>query len=512
MNPALETAADHFGTQKNALLARWRERVRSDSTLPEQRLKFSDAELEDHLPALLDGIVEALQGRQAGDGTISQRGAEHGRSRRLSGYTIEQVIWEFAIFRKLLRETLEEIAPSLTSADLFAARELMMAVTDRSEVGSIHQYVEETARERDAARDALRAANEQRDRFLAVLSHELRNPLASITTAVHIARAPGSAESHRQRALEIVERQANYQRRLVDDLLDVNRISQGKIQLKKELIDLRKTIEETIETYLPAIEAKAITFRFARPDQQIMLVADAVRIEQIVSNLLANALKFTRSDGSIEILLTREERFAVICVRDTGLGIEPSNLKQIFELFGQIQHPTTVGLGVGLWLAKTLVEMHGGTIEAASDGLDKGTAVTVRLPLPEDAPRIKTVATKRVLVVEDDPEQRELLVIALSELDAEVLGAQDGSEAIKLASENPFDICILDLNLPDMTGYDLVGRLFEIHDENRPVTIALTGFGRPEDTERVKQAGFDHHIVKPADIAKLQRIISGQER
>jgi CheY-like chemotaxis protein len=138
--------------------------------------------------------------------------------------------------------------------------------------------------------------------------------------------------------------------------------------------------------------------------------------------------------------------------------------------------------------------------------------VTVRLPLPEDAPRIKTVATKRVLVVEDDPEQRELLVMALSELDAEVLGAQDGSEAIKLVSENQFDVCIFDLNLPDMTGYDLVGRLFEIHDKNRPVTIALTGFGRPEDTERVKQAGFDHHIVKPADIAKLQRIISGQER
>jgi CheY-like chemotaxis protein len=309
-----------------------------------------------------------------------------------------------------------------------------------------------------------------------------------------------------------VERQANYQRRLVDDLLDVNRISQGKIQLKKERIDLRKTIEETIETYLPAIEAKAITFRFARPDQQIMLMADAVRIEQIVSNLLANALKFTRAGGSIEILLTHEDGFAVICVRDTGSGIEPSDLRQIFELFVQIQHPTNVGLGVGLWLAKTLVEMHGGTIEAASDGLDKGIAVTVRLPLPEDAPRIKTVATKRVLVVEDDPEQRELLVMALSELDAEVLGAQDGSEAITLVSENQFDVCIFDLNLPDMTGYDLVGRLFEIHDKNRPVTIALTGFGGPEDTERVKQAGFDHHIVKPADIAKLQRIISGQER
>jgi CheY-like chemotaxis protein len=156
--------------------------------------------------------------------------------------------------------------------------------------------------------------------------------------------------------------------------------------------------------------------------------------------------------------------------------------------------------------------MHGGTIEAASEGLDKGTELTVRLALPEEAPKLKTIATKRVLVVEDDPEQRELMVMALSELDAEVLGAKDGSEAIELASENQFDVCILDLNLPDTTGYDLVGRLLEIHDLNRPVTIALTGFGRPEDTDRVKRAGFDYHIVKPANIIQLQRIISGHER
>jgi signal transduction histidine kinase len=512
MNPALATAADHFANQKNALLAQWRERVRSDSSLPEQRLTFSDGELEDHLPMLLDCITDALQGRKADDAALRRRGAEHGHSRRLSGYTIEQVIWEFAIFRKLLREMLEHIAPSVASQDLFAARELILEISDRSEVGSIHQYVEEATRERDAARDALKEANQQKDRFLAVLSHELRNPLASITTAIHIARAPGSSESHRQRALEIVERQANYQRRLVDDLLDVNRISQGKIELKKERIDLRKIIENAIESFLPAIEAKAINFRFARPDQQIMISADAVRIEQIISNLLGNALKFTSSGGSIEILLSPDEGSAVIRVRDTGSGIEPSGLKEIFELFGQFQHPTNVGLGVGLWLAKTLVEMHGGTIEAASEGLGKGTALTVRLPLPEDAPKTKTSATKRVLLVEDDPDQRELMVMALAELDAEVFGAKDGAEAITLATANKFDVCILDLNLPDATGYDLVARLLAIHAHDRPVTIALTGFGRPEDKERVKRAGFDHHIVKPADIVRLQRLISGQER
>lgn len=509
MDSAFKTAADHLANHKRALLERWRILVRSDSSLPEQRLAFTIEELDDHLPALLDKIVEALRGAEPTDESIRARGAQHGRTRRSSGYSITQVIWEFAIFRRLLRETIEELEDTGAKPH-FAVRERIMEVADRSEIGCVQQYVEDATQERDAAREELRLANEQKDRFLAVLSHELRNPLASITTAVHIARSPGSPASQRQRALEIIERQANYQRRLVDDLLDVNRITQGKIRLQQETIDLRKVIEDAIETYSPALQAKAINFRFVRPDQQMMISADPVRIEQIISNLLANGLKFTRAGGSIEIYLERKEGYAVIRVRDTGSGIEPAHLHQIFELFVQVQDLIDAGLGIGLWLAKTLVEMHGGTIEAASEGSDKGTEVTVRLPLPEDSHRV-TPGARRVLIVEDDPEQRELLVMALSELDAEVVGAKDGSEAILLASENPFDVCILDLNLPDTTGYDLLKRLLEIHASNRPISVALTGFGRPEDAERVKNAGFDHHMIKPADIIKLQGIISGRQ-
>lgn len=396
MNPARVKAAEHFATRKNGLLGLWRQRVRSDSSLPEQRLSFSDRELEDHLPALLDVMIKALRDGNFDDGTIRQKGAEHGHSRRLNGYSVEQLIWEFAIFRALLREALEQIAPTVSSGELFDTRELMLGIADRSEVGSIQQYVDETSRERDALCNALKEINEQKDRFFAVLSHELRNPLGAITTAIQIARTPGSDESRRQRALEIIERQTKYQRRLVDDLLDANRISQGRIQLKKELIDLHKTIENAIETYLPALEAKGIRFRFARPDQEIMLLADPVRIEQVFSNLLGNALKFTSSGGAIETLLSQDQRFAIICVRDTGSGIDPSALERIFDLFAQIPHPTEVGLGVGLWLAKTLVEMHGGTIAAASEGVGKGAQLTVRLPLPEDSPKIDTIATRRV--------------------------------------------------------------------------------------------------------------------
>jgi signal transduction histidine kinase len=497
MDNRLKSAAEHFKLSKHTLLARWREHVRADSSLPEQRIKFSDRELEDHLPALLDTIVEALEGKDLSQETIQQEGAQHGHMRRTSGYAIAQVIWEFALFRTLLREALEELAPAEPPADLFAARELILAITDRSEVGSVQQYIEETSRERDLAREALNEANEQKDRFLAVLSHELRNPLAAIKTALHILKGGSFSDIQRQRALAIVERQTNHQIRLVDDLLDVNRISRGKIELKREQVDLREPIKHAIEAFHATIESKSIKFQYEGPDREVLASADPVRIEQIVSNLIDNALKSTTSGDSLEIGLTQQQDAAIISVRDTGTGIETSRMERLFELFSQgASGPSDAGLGIGLWLAKCLTEMHAGTIRATSDGPGKGTQLVVQIPcLQIDTGRTDS---KRVLVVEDDPEQRELWYVALSETDAEVSAAKDGTEALKMASERRFDVYILDLNLPGMSGYDLLQRLLALHSERRPLTIALTGFGRPEDEARVKAAGFDHHIVKPA--------------
>lgn len=513
MDDRLKSTAEHFKLNKHSLLARWRERVRADSSLPERRVGFSDRELEDHLPALLDTIVEALEGKDVSQETIHREGAQHGHMRRTSGYEIAQVIWEFALFRQLLREALEELAPAEPTANLFAARELILAITDQSEVGSVQQYIEETSRERDLAREALNDANEQKDRFLAVLSHELRNPLAAIRTALHILKGSTFSEIQRQRALVIVERQTNHQTRLVDDLLDVNRISQGKIEMKREQIDLREPVKNAIEAFHVAIESKAIKFQYDGPDREVLASADPVRIEQIVANLLDNALKSTTSGDSLEIGLTQQQDAAIISVRDTGAGLETSRLDRLFELFSQgTSGPTDAGLGIGLWLAKTLTEMHGGTIRATSDGLGKGTQLVVRIPcLPSSTGRA-TEQSKRVLIVEDDPEQRELWLLALSELDAEIWAAKDGAEALKMASEHRFDVCILDLNLPDVSGYDLLEQMLALHSEGRPVTIALTGFGRPEDEARVKAAGFDHHIVKPADISVIQQIIAQSER
>ena len=506
MEPQYPLAAEHLGACKQTLLARWRELVRADTRLPERRLTFTDPELEDHLPALLDSIVRALRGDEVPDDMIRQPGARHASTRRAQGYSINQLVWEFAIFRKLLREVIEQLAADLSRDILFAVREKIMERADQSEMGSVEEYLQEAHQERDAAREELRKANEQRARFLSVLSHELHNPLAAVRTALHIVQGERSSSSERQRALDIIDRQTTYQTRLIDDLLDMNRISQGRIELRREPVDLRRTVTNVIDTYTRAIESKSISFRFDYPDREVLVFADPVRIEQVVANLLMNSLKFTRSGGSIEIHLRQEGDCGIISVRDTGIGIDPSSLDRIFELFSpEWAGKTESGLGIGLWLAKQLVDLHGGTIEAHSEGPEKGTEVIVRLACMP-SPRAETPA-KTVLLVEDDPDQRELMILALSEIDAEVVGARDGSEAIAMAGSRHFDVCILDLNLPDISGYDLVGQLLELQDKRPPVMVALTGYGRPEDVAKVKNAGFDYHVVKPANIDELQRII-----
>jgi signal transduction histidine kinase/CheY-like chemotaxis protein len=513
MTMRFEPVRAHFDAKREALLTRWRELARTDRKLPEQRLRLTDQELDDHLRVLLQDIIKALGGDEVSEEKIERQGAEHGRTRRMGGYKIGQVGWEFALFRQLIRETLDELAATEASSTLFAARELLMHLVDKSEFGSMEQYVQDTARERDAAREKFRAANEQKDRFLAVLSHELRNPLAAARTALHVLRKEGTGDNQRERALDIIDRQTRSQTRLIDDLLDVNRISQGKIELRRELIDLRKSAENAIEPFVSTMDSKGIVFKFNRPDFPLSVVGDPVRIEQIISNLLANAIQFTRAGDSIQISLLLDRVHSVIYVRDTGAGFDSAMMNRLFELFAQAETSPGTGLGVGLWLAKMLTEMHEGTIQASSDGLGKGTEVIVRLLFAREQPeaRDEPLAT-RVLLVEDSPDQREMMLLALSDQHIEVIGAADGADALAQLPEKRFDICILDLNLPDISGYELAGRILAHHGQNRPLLVALTGYGRHEDTVKTTAAGFDHHLVKPADIDVLQRIIYSRAR
>ncbi len=504
----LEEVRAHFEARRGELFARWREQVRADNSLPESRLWFSDEELEDHLPGLFQEMINALGGMRVSEEEIEQRGARHGHARRVRGYRAAQVAWEFAIFRQLLRQTLEELAAAQPSDILYGARELLMHIVDRSEFSSIEQFVREANLERDAARDELRAANEQKDRFLAVLSHELRNPLAAIRTALYILHKEVIDEVQRQRALDVVERQTASQIRLIDDLLDVNRISRGKIELERKPLDLRKAIQNAVEPYLPEFEAKGIGFKYLRPDYPLRVSGDGFRIEQIISNLLANALKFTSSGGTIQISAERETGQFVVRVRDTGAGLDRAMLDRLFQLFAQGEAGNRTGLGVGLWLARKLTELHGGTIEAASDGLDKGTELTLRLPsLAEEAEPSKDAVMPCVLLVEDNPDQREMMLLALADEPVQVVGAKDVADAIARTSENAFDIFILDLDLPDGSGFQLAREILQNHRGERPFLIAATGFGRPEDAVRASEAGFDRHLVKPVDIELLKQLI-----
>jgi signal transduction histidine kinase/ActR/RegA family two-component response regulator len=507
MERDLKTVGEDIAARKLELMALFRERVRADVRLPEQRLALTDSDLEADLPDLLDHLIGVLKGGAVPRVAIHEQGARHGRLRAGYGYTISQLIVELAIFKKAVRRVME--TRERPAEELFAARELVIELVDLSQISSVQAFVNDTVRERDRAREELRLANALKERFLFLLPHELSNPLSAIRTAVHILRSDRVLSTDKQRAMEILDHQVMFQRRLVDDLLDVNRISRGIIGIRKEPIELKAAIERAIETYLSAIEAKSIIFHFKSTDQQLPVLADPVRIEQVVANLLANALKFTPAGGSIEIRLEREADSAIAHVRDTGSGFESSMTDRLFDLFDPARNSSPDNdLGIGLWLAKSLVEMHGGTIRARSEGIDKGAEFSVTLPLWKESLEGKARPKSRVLIVEDNPDQRELMLLALSEMDWEVSCAKDASEALEMANRGRYAVYILDIGLPDMTGYDLAGRLLRIHGADRPLLIALTGYGRPEDIAKAKASGFDHHLVKPADIEDLERIVS----
>ncbi|MGH7906805.1 MAG: ATP-binding protein [Candidatus Binataceae bacterium] len=505
---ALTAVATHFASIKTGILARWCELVRADSGLPERRLTFSDAELQDHLPALLDSLVEALRGADLAGEEVERRGRRHGHTRRLHAFTLAQLIWEFAIFRKLLREALEELAASESHRNLFTARELIMELTDRSERGSVQQYLDEANQERDAARNELRAANDNKDRFLAVLSHELRNPLAAVRTAVLVLRAGNITDAQRESALRIIDRQTRYQTRLVDDLLDVNRIAQGKIQLDKRPLDFGEALQNAVDTMMPAIEAKEIDLRFARPEKPIRISADPLRIEQIVTNLLSNSVKFTPSHGSIAIELTADQETAALRIQDTGAGLDDVADSHIFDLFSQVKNGAEGGLGIGLWLARSLTELHGGTIDISSQGRGKGTQFNIHIPLLRDS-AIEHPSPTRVLIVEDDPDQAELFAIALSAPGIDVVAANDAATALKMASHRRYDAYILDLGLPDMHGGELAERILDLHGERRPLIVALSGFSRTDKPGNggARETRFDYQLLKPVDVNEVQRIL-----
>jgi PAS domain S-box-containing protein len=368
----------------------------------------------------------------------------------------------------------------------------------------------------------VREADRRKDEFLAVLGHELRNPLAPISNALHILKQPGADGPLAEQAREVMERQVQHMARLVDDLLDVSRIVRGKVELRKGPVELAAVVARAAETAQPLIEAEGHELAVAMPDEPLVVSGDLVRLAQVVGNLLNNAARYTERGGKLTVEGRSEGDQAVLRVRDTGTGIAPEVLPRIWDMFVQADRRlkgAQGGMGIGLSLVKGLVELHGGAVEARSDGPGKGSEFVVALPLlaappPDEAPgeaagRPARAAPRRVLVVDDHVDAAESLAMLLRVQGHEVRVAHDGPAALRLAEADPPEIAFLDIGMPGMTGHELARRFREREGLRGVTLVAMTGWGQAEDRRRTSEAGFDHHLVKPADLDALQALLAG---
>ncbi|WP_425615743.1 ATP-binding protein [Anatilimnocola sp. NA78] len=369
----------------------------------------------------------------------------------------------------------------------------------------------------------LREADRRKDEFLAMLAHELRNPLAPLSNSLHILRLCEELSPAAHHVREIMERQVQHMVRLVDDLLEVSRITRGKIVLRKEPVELLTVVGSAVEASRPLIEAARHHLHIDLPGYPLCVEGDSVRLAQVMTNLLNNAAKYTEEGGEIWISARREGETAVISVRDAGLGISAEMLPKIFDMFSQVDRTTRRaqgGLGIGLTLAKSLVQMHGGTIEATSDGVGCGSEFIVHLPLAlRSLPVLPTHANngsqaladlprRRILVVDDTRAAVYTMGRLLETMGQHVRTASSGKEALQHVEREPFDVIISDIGMPEMDGYELADKLRKHPKAAHVVLVALTGYGQDSDKLQAREAGFDYHLVKPASFDALRDLLA----
>jgi PAS domain S-box-containing protein len=427
-----------------------------------------------------------------------------------------------------------------------AYRHLLSRAVPVHEAGTVvHEWVGMMAdiTERKQVEEALKEADRRKDEFLATLAHELRNPLAPIRSSLQLLKMPGADPAVQESARLMMERQLHHLVRLVDDLLDVSRIMRGKIELRADVVALEAVIARALETAQPLIDAQCHTLVVSMPAEPVTLSADPVRLAQVVGNLLTNAAKYTEPGGHIRLAVEREGGDVLIRVRDTGIGIAPDMQSRIFEPFVQVDHSTVRaqgGLGIGLTLVKRLVEMHHGSVEAHSAGLGQGSELIVRLPAgpaprpaepapgPGDeihaGPGDETdrrdeidrevhaaqplAAGGRILVVDDNADAGETLAMLLGLYGYQVEVVSSGMAALELVPAFRPDVVFLDIGMPVMDGYEVARRLREHPAGQQVYLIALTGWGQPEDRRRTREAGFDHHFIKPVDPGAVRALLA----
>jgi CheY-like chemotaxis protein len=381
--------------------------------------------------------------------------------------------------------------------------------------------------ERRAAERALREADRRKDAFFATLAHELRNPLAPLASATEILARAGDTpedEARRDRARHVIERQVAHMVRLIDDLLDLSRITHGKLELRRERVSLAAVIESALETAGPLLVRRRQQFELAVPEAPVFLHADPMRLAQVIANLVSNAAKYTEPGGKVRLEAVRDGGDVVVSVVDSGIGIPAVHLAHVFTMFGQghrAHEPVYGGLGIGLALARSLAELHGGRLTAASEGEGKGSVFTLRIACAAEdsvvpsatpvSPRVPPLP-RRILVVDDNVDAALTLAELLTLEGHETHVAHDGPAAVDAARRLSPDVAILDIGLPGFDGFEVARRLRADPALSGVLLVALSGWVQPDDRARSRKAGFDHHLAKPIQLKSLESVLLEERR
>jgi PAS domain S-box-containing protein len=404
----------------------------------------------------------------------------------------------------------------VTGTNLLADPAVQAVVVNYRDVTERRRLEEELRRHAEE----LQEADRRKDEFLAMLAHELRNPLAPIRNALHLLKHPGTGGPVAEELRAMMERQVGHLARLVDDLLDVSRITQGKITLRKEVVELAPLVRRTAEALRPTVDDRRHALAVSVPAEPVCLEADPTRLEQVLTNLVQNAAKYTHPGGHIWLAARREGKEVVLSVRDSGVGMTPEVLRHVFDLFVQGERGldrSPGGLGIGLTLVRRLVELHGGSVRASSAGPGRGSEFVVRLPALGEAPAGaaaggpsggRPAAARRILVVDDNRDVADSHALVLRLAGHSVRAVYDGATALAEARAYRPDLVFLDIGMPGMDGYEVARRLRQQQGLEKVTLVALTGWGQDEDRRRSKEAGIDHHLVKPVDPDAVKELLA----
>jgi signal transduction histidine kinase/ActR/RegA family two-component response regulator len=492
--------------------------------------------LLDHLTELLQTLSRSLaESEDAHTRQHCNAAAKHGEQRWDTGWSLPEVIRDYQILRLVILDFLEEsLARSIGHREVLA---IGLAI-DESIAASVVAYVKdrekhllkaEQQRTEDlqaiqarlqAQAEALQEADHRKNDFLALLAHELRNPLAPVRNALHIIRLKGTPDPELQWAREVIERQAQHMTRMVDDLFDISRIARGKVKLEKAPVDVATIVERALEEVRPLLDRRKHELTVVTPSEPTWLDADRQRLTQVLVNILVNAVKYTNDGGQVHLAVARDLDDVVFKVRDTGIGIPAELLPRIFEPFTQEEqsaHRIEGGLGIGLALVRKLVELHEGRVDAFSGGRGQGSEFVVRLPMlkakpaapraEKKSPLLSPASPRRILVVDDNHDAARSLAYLLTLHGHEVHTANDGPTALALARSHGPEIILLDIGMPRMDGLEVARRLRQEPGLKDIVLVALTGYGQDQDRRRSQEAGFDVHLVKPIELDHLQTVL-----